>query len=212
MLVAQNLIKNYGAKPVIEKLNVSFKRRHYCISGVNGCGKTTLLTILAGIEPATAGKVTLNNASIHTTITRKKIGISSDRIVLPELLTAEQLIRFHCQQHHCAYPTEIINALFFDIQLPNLVNALSLGSLKKLSLILALAHRPECLLLDEPTTGLDSSSREWLLTHITNYHGIVIVTSHEADFIDNPLYLQLPFAQLQGQGEKKGEGTGEKVQ
>ena len=197
MLVAHNLFKKFENKTILNSINVSFKRKHYCISGVNGCGKTTLLTILAGIEPATAGKVTLNNANINSAITRKKVGISSDRIVMPEFLSAEQLIRFHCQQYHCAYPTDIINALFFDIQLPNLVNALSLGSLKKLSLILALAHRPECLLLDEPTTGLDSASRQWLLSYIANYQGIVIVTSHEPDFIDNPQYHQLPFKQLQ---------------
>ena len=198
MLVAHNLIKKFENKPVINNINIAFNREHYCISGVNGCGKTTLLTILAGIEPATAGKVTLNNANINSTITRKKIGISSDRIIMPEFLSAEQLIRFHCKQYHCAYPTDIINALFFDIQLPNLVNALSLGSLKKLSLILALAHRPECLLLDEPTTGLDSASREWLLSHIANYQGIVIVTSHETDFLNNPQYQQRPFSELQG--------------
>jgi ATPase subunit of ABC transporter with duplicated ATPase domains len=60
------------------------------------------------------------------------------------------------------------------------VGDLSLGNYKKLSLIMALQHQPQLLLLDEPSNGLDEQARAVLTRVLTSYPGQVIVASHEA--------------------------------
>lgn len=66
---------------------------------------------------------------------------------------------------------------------------LSLGNQKKLSLILALAHNAKCLLLDEPSTGLDSYSREFVVDYLASFDGALILISHDAVFTDNAVIV-----------------------
>ena len=196
MLILKNVSKLYKKHAVLSGLTYQFKGQRYCIVGPNGSGKTTLLMLAAGLESVSAGEVTIDGQSVHLTNTKRHLGISSDKIMLPDFLTAQQLLEFHCSQHGCSLPTMLISNLGFTAQLSTQVADLSLGSLKKISLLLALAHEPMCLLLDEPTTGLDHYSRVWLLDFLINYHGQIIVTSHEEVFTENKLYQRIELAQL----------------
>lgn len=190
------LSKSYLGHQVFSELDLQFSQQKYCIVGENGCGKTTLLLLAAGLEPACSGEILIDKKPVTEKAVRFDIGISSDRIVLPEFLTSKQLLDFHCQQFCCPFPEELIKALHFAKQLTKPIKGLSLGSLKKISLLLALCHQPKYLLLDEPTTGLDKLSREWLLAYLQRYNGCLIVTSHEACFIDNTDYRQINLLQL----------------
>jgi ABC-2 type transport system ATP-binding protein len=192
----KNVAKFYQKHAVIKNINYHFDGQRYCIVGPNGSGKTTLLMLAAGLESVSAGEITFNDQAVHLIKTKRHLGISSDKIMLPDFLTAQQLLEFHCAQHDCSFPDTLIEHLGFTVQLATQVSALSLGSLKKLSLLLALAHQPQCLLLDEPTTGLDHNSRVWLLDFLNHYQGQVIVTSHEQNFTANPQYQQVALAEL----------------
>jgi len=196
LLILKDVAKFYQKHAVLNNLTYHFEGQRYCVAGPNGSGKTTLLMVAAGLESVSAGEVTFNNQAVNLINTKRYLGISSDKIMLPDFLTAQQLLEFHCSQHDCSFPHTLITHLGFDVQLMTQVSALSLGSLKKLSLLLALAHQPKCLLLDEPTTGLDHDSRAWLLDFLNNYQGQVIVTSHEQSFTDNPLYQQVELAEF----------------
>ena len=202
MLLLQNVSKSYQENQVINKLSYHFDKQRYCIIGPNGSGKTTLLMLSAGLESVTSGKITWNDAPVHTSRAKRHMGISSDKILLPEFLTPQQLLEFHCAQHKCPFPEQLIRHLGFGIQLNTRVSDLSLGNLKKISLLLALAHQPECLLLDEPTTGLDHSSRVWLLAYLDNYPGQIIVTSHEESFTENEHYQRILLSELNQLAEK----------
>ncbi|MEW6989760.1 ATP-binding cassette domain-containing protein [Colwelliaceae bacterium 6441] len=197
MLILKNVVKFYQDNLVIEQLSYHFDKQRYCIVGPNGSGKTTLLMLAGGLESVTAGEVYYNHQAVELKETKRQLGISSDKIILPEFLTSQQLITFHCTQHDCNFPHPLITSLNFTQQLTTQVAALSLGSLKKLSLIIALAHQPNCLLLDEPTTGLDQQSRIWLLDYIDRYPGQIIITSHEACFTENEHFQQVLLAELQ---------------
>jgi ABC-type multidrug transport system ATPase subunit len=181
---------------VLNGISYHFTDQKYCIVGPNGIGKTTILMLAAGLESLSGGEVTLNDKSVYLTETKRHLGISSDKIKLPDFLTAQQLLDLHCSQHDCPFPTILISHLGFTDQLATQVSSLSLGNLKKVSLLLAVAHTPQCLLLDEPTTGLDSNSREWLLGFLKHYQGQVIVTSHEKVFTETAYYKRVDFAQL----------------
>lgn len=197
MLKLNKVSKFYQKNEVIKNITYSFTEQRYCIIGANGSGKTTLLMLVAGLEPVSAGQVTYNEQSVHLAKTKRHLGISSDKILLPEFLTAQQLLEFHCSQHKCSFPDALINHLGFTPQLATKVVKLSLGSLKKTSLLLALAHQPQYLLLDEPTTGLDHNSREWLLDYLDSYQGQIIVTSHEEVFTKNSGFQQIVLSDLQ---------------
>jgi ABC-type multidrug transport system ATPase subunit len=196
LLILKDVSKFYQKHTVFNNLTYRFEGQRYCIVGPNGSGKTTLLMLAAGLESVSAGEVTFNNQAVHLINTKRHLGISSDKIMLPDFLTAQQLLDFHCAQHNCCFPDNLIERLGFSVQLATQVSALSLGSLKKLSLLLALAHQPKCLMLDEPTTGLDHDSRTWLLDFLDNYQGQVIVTSHEESFTENTSYQQVKLAEL----------------
>lgn len=196
MLSFKQVSKSYQQHLVINNIDLTITNNKYCLSGANGTGKTTLLMLASGLEKPTTGSIYLKQQAVDLPESKKYIGISSDKVLLPEFLTAKQLITFHCQQYQCDWPETLIKALNFNQQLTTQVSALSLGSQKKLSLLLALSHQPHCLLLDEPTTGLDSTSRNWLLTYLTNYSGLLLITSHESFFTENQNYQQLSINQL----------------
>ena len=196
LLILRDVSKFYQKNAVLQDLTFHFDGQRYCVVGPNGSGKTTLLMLAAGLETVSAGQITFNGQPVHLAKTKRHLGISSDKIILPDFLTAQQLLEYHCSQHNCSYPTALIDHLEFTAQLTTQVSALSLGSLKKLSLLLALAHQPKCLMLDEPTTGLDHNSRLWLFDYIEHYPGQIIVTSHEKCFTENSHNQQVVLAEL----------------
>ncbi len=196
MLSFQQVNKRFGKKVIVQQFSYQFSAARYCIAGENGIGKTTLLLMAAGLEALDDGNVLLNNDSVTSIKSKKLFGISSEKICFPEFFTAQQLIEFHCQQHQISPPDKLLTALHFHSQLTNKISELSLGNNKKLSLILALAHQPKLLLLDEPSTGLDHQSRSWLLDYLGGYQGQIIVTSHEDDFLMDNHYQQLDFVAL----------------
>jgi ABC-type multidrug transport system ATPase subunit len=196
LLILKEVSKLYQKNVVLNGVSYRFDEQKYCIVGPNGIGKTTLLILAAGLEKLSGGEVTFNGESVFLTDTKRQLGISSDKIKLPMFLTAQQLLEFHCSQHNCPFPTILISHLRFTDQLTTQVSSLSLGNLKKISLLLAIAHHPKCLLLDEPTTGLDSNSREWLLGFLNQYQGQIIVTSHETVFTESASYKPVYLSQL----------------
>jgi len=196
VLSFQQVNKRFGKKVIVQQFSYQFSAARYCIAGENGIGKTTLLLMAAGLEALDDGNVLLNNDSVTSIKSKKLFGISSEKICFPDFLTAQQLIEFHCQQHQISPPDKLLTALHFHSQLTNKISELSLGNNKKLSLILALAHQPKLLLLDEPSTGLDHQSRSWLLDYLGGYQGQIIVTSHEDDFLMDNHYQQLDFVAL----------------
>ncbi len=196
MLKLFGVTKSYQQKLVIDNASYNFNEKRYCITGQNGSGKTTFLLLAAGVEPATRGCITLDDLPIDITTTKRKLGISSDKILLPSFLTPQQLLDFHCSSHDCVFPTQLIHALNFSKHLMTQVSALSLGNLKKISLLLAIAHQPQCVLLDEPTTGLDDESKTCLLAYLQDYNGQIIITSHEAVFINDPTFKQVLLTSL----------------
>lgn len=191
MLTISKLKKSYQHLSIFNNVNLELTDTKYCLVGPNGSGKTTLLMLLAAIEHAEQGTISYNQQPISDCKLAKCIGISSDKIIIPPFLTARQVIQFHCGQYCCEFPETYVNALNFDAHIGKSVDSLSLGNQKKLSLILAMSHAPALLLLDEPTIGLDSPSKHWLLNTLEQRQQLLIVTSHETDFTNNDSYTKL---------------------
>ncbi len=157
--------------------------------GPNGAGKTTLMGILAGLNDASAGEVKLFDRPFVSTDrdARRTIGLATqDLAVYPEL-TARENLSFFGKLYGLrgadlsARVGEMLAAVELTDRATQLVKTFSGGMKRRLNLAVALVHRPNLLVLDEPTTGVDPQSRNHIFEQVRgqNAAGLtVIYTSH----------------------------------
>jgi ABC-2 type transport system ATP-binding protein len=145
--------------------------------GPNGSGKTTLLRILAGIWQPDVGRIDYPGAPV-------RIGYVPQRFCLYDELTVGENLGFQAAMR--GRKTTPVAGVLSDFSLEALASrraaALSDGERQRLMLAAAMLSRPTLLLLDEPTTALDSASRRslWSLLRREAAHGTaVVLTSHE---------------------------------
>ena len=179
MLAFNKVGHRFAAKPVFKDVSLTISEARVVLTGANGIGKTTLLLIAAGLLSPATGDVTLNGNSVLNRDARAHIGISASKVALPGFMSAHDLLQFHQRQFSCDAPDHWIAAFGLTDYLYTLVQDLSLGNYKKLSLILALMHQPSLLLLDEPANGLDAQTREALYQCFAEYPGQILIASHE---------------------------------
>lgn len=158
--------------------------------GPNGAGKTTTLSILCGLRSYDKGTITIAGMELEHNLPRIKplIGVVPQDIALYPELTAEENLRFAGNIY--ALPEKLLNErIDYYLQRFGLTDHrrkktgyLSGGMKRQVNLIAALLHRPEILILDEPTVGVDVQSRRIIVDNLLqlNREGITIVyTSHD---------------------------------
>ncbi|RDK82919.1 UNVERIFIED_ORG: ABC-2 type transport system ATP-binding protein/heme exporter protein A [Idiomarina abyssalis] len=184
MLVFHKVSQFNGHRCIFRHLSLTVDAPRVCITGPNGIGKTTLLLLAAGLISPREGEITYQKQNVLLTSSKKNIGISASKVALPAFMTVKELLKFHALQFNC--PTNKWTSEFgLEPYLATKVSNLSLGNYKKLSLITALMHKPDLLLLDEPGNGLDEQTRAVLEKVLNSYPGQIIVASHETVFSDN---------------------------
>jgi ribosome-dependent ATPase len=156
--------------------------------GSNGCGKTTTMKMLTGLLKISEGEAKLFGRSIDARDieTRKRVGYMSQSFSLYTELTVGQNLNLHARLFHLPIdqvPTRI-NELADQMDLANVMDhqagKLPIGIRQRLSLAVAIIHRPEILILDEPTSGVDPVARDkfWeLLVDISRNLGVTIFIS-----------------------------------
>jgi ABC-type multidrug transport system ATPase subunit len=184
-LVCKGVSKSYSNQSVFRQLNLDIPSRHLVITGANGCGKTTLLRLIAGIEEIDQGNISWHGHDVMSVETKKRVGMSANCIVFPEFLTVRQLVEFHCSQYACTFPQNLIDQIALSPFLGQKVGALSLGTAKKLSLVMAFAHSPDLLILDEPGNGLDEQAVATLASWLDTFDGNIILATHDHVFCQN---------------------------
>lgn len=157
----------------------------YGFLGPNGAGKTTTIRLLLGMMEAERGTIDVLGHPVpresHRALAR--IGYVPERLHLYGTLTVAEHIRFR-QAFYPTFDTAEAERLRerFGLRAHQLVSKLSKGESGKLMMLLALAQRPELLVLDEPTDGLDPVLRRELLASLVDYvsaHGAtVFISSH----------------------------------
>ncbi len=155
------------------------------IVGPDGAGKTTTIRMLAGVLPPTTGTAAVLGVDVATDPERvkAKIAYMAQRFGLYEDLTVAENIAFYADLYRvpAADRPERLDRLYAFAGLgpfrQRLVGQLSGGMKQKASLCCALIHRPELLLLDEPTFGVDPISRRelWIILHEMAAEGMTIV-------------------------------------
>ena len=164
----------------------------YVLVGPNGAGKSTLVRALMHLVRADAGRAEVLGLDVRRAgpEVRAQIGYVPEGHALPHpWLTVGRLLRHHAAFHPTwddAYAARLAAAL--EIRPAARCGALSKGESRRVQLLLALAHRPPLLLLDEPGDGLDHLARDRVLTllteHLADAPTTVLVSTHRADEIE----------------------------
>lgn len=157
----------------------------YGLLGPNGAGKTSTLRLVLGLLRPDAGEVEVlgMDARRHPAEARRRLGYVPERPGLPEWMSVRRAMRHHAVFFPAWSPgfaEELRERMGLPADRP--VRHLSKGQAGKLSLLLALAHRPSLLVLDEPTDGLDPVARrdfmELLLEYVADTGATVLLSSH----------------------------------
>ena len=201
-LEIKNLIKIYDKdKKALNGINLKFcKNEIFALLGHNGAGKTTLISILTGINEATDGEVLYNNINIlennNMDLFREKIGVCSQSDSLYDDLSIKEHLEMFSIFKGIKSDSinNEINKILNDFQFQNdenmIVKNLSLGEKRKLSIAISLIGGSEIIFLDEPSSGMDISSKRhlWEILKHLNEGKIIIITSHymeEASILGN---------------------------
>ena len=166
---AQNLTKRFGTFVAVDHVNFRIERGEiFGFLGSNGCGKTTTMKMLTGLQPASEGKAFLFGKEVdpNDLETRRHVGYMSQAFSLYSELTVRQNLELHARLFHL--PPETVAGRIaesterFDLtdDIDSLPDSLSLGQRQRLSLAVAMIHQPAMLILDEPTSGVDPVARD----------------------------------------------------
>jgi Cu-processing system ATP-binding protein len=185
MIEVSKVEKRFGALRVLRGLDLAVARgRVTAVVGTNGAGKTTLIKIMLGLTRADSGSVHVDGQPIGADDSyRSRIGYMPQIGRFPENLSARDLMALLCDVRGADGPVddELIDRLHLADELHKPIRALSGGTRQKVNAVLAFLFRPEILILDEPTVGLDPISSGIVKDKVLAERGAgrtVVLTSH----------------------------------
>ncbi len=197
----QHATRAFGAFTAVDDVTLQVEAGEVVgLLGANGAGKTTLIRMLLGLLPTTTGDVEILGGPPDRE-RRARLGYVSQGLGLYGDLTVAENLAFTCQAYGAAVPS--LPGPLADSS-GTLVRDLSLGLQRQLAFLAALAHSPELVVLDEPTSGVDAVARAALWDTIREQaeRGAgVLVTTHymqEAEQCDRLLLMSR--ARLVAQG------------
>jgi iron(III) transport system ATP-binding protein len=167
LLSVTDLWKGYGQQPVLQGVDLEVAAGSLtAVLGLSGCGKTTLLRVIAGFERAERGTVslageTLDDGSTYLPPERRHIGYVPQEGALFPHLSVRQNIGFALsrRERQGSEVARLLELVGLDALAERMPNELSGGEQQRVALARALARRPRALLLDEPFSSLDASLR-----------------------------------------------------
>ena len=171
---AHGLTKRFGDFTSVDNVSFTIQQGEiFGFLGSNGCGKSTTMKMLTGLLQATSGTAELLGAPVDagSVATRMRVGYMSQAFSLYEELTVRQNLALHARLYRLGArgKAAIADALTqFDLADVADVkpSALPLGIRQRLQLAAACLHRPEVLILDEPTSGVDPAARDMFWRHL----------------------------------------------
>ena len=199
ILSGEGLSKKYGTLEVVKGVSISVDAGEFvCLVGKSGCGKTTLLSLLSGLERPTKGDVVLNGKKIN--------GASEDELALFRrgnvgfIFQSFNLIPTLSAWENVALPlfpvkmtgeerkrraTELLTQMELGHRMDHLPSALSGGEKQRVAIARALVNRPKIIFADEPTGNLDSATGDAIMDILNRLHkkeGVaILMVTHEVE-------------------------------
>lgn len=186
MISIQHISKSYKEVQAVTDISLEVQKGElFGLIGPDGAGKTTLMRILMTLLVQDEGKATMNGLDVVKDYKkiRNIVGYMPGRFSLYQDLTVEENLNFFATvfQTTVAENYDLIRDIYIQIEpfKKRLAGKLSGGMKQKLALSCALIHKPEILVLDEPTTGVDAVSRKefWEMLKKLQQKGITILVS-----------------------------------
>ena len=216
MLTTHHIHKTYGIQPILQDISFSISNSERVgLIGPNGCGKTTLMRILAGFEQPDSGTVVSTCQNLRVGYLAQGMAFEPDQTIQTALsldsasqteLEAEVAALAHAltaapddsilQTKYDSAITQLSTSRsplstvlgplgLADFPLDTPIKHLSGGQKTRLMLARVLLEEPHFLLLDEPTNHLDIEMLEWLEGWLNRFQGAALIVSHDRAFLDN---------------------------
>ncbi len=190
MIQTERLTKIYDGISAIQDLALTVHSGEiFGFLGPNGAGKTTTIRVLTTLTKPTSGKASVNDFDVvkEPDKVKKVIGVVQQHLSLDRDLTIRENMEFRARLHHLGASErkrridELLDYVGLKENANRIVEKLSGGMQKRVSIVSSLMHRPKVLFLDEPTVGLDAQTRRrlWELIRRLNLDGTTIfLTTH----------------------------------
>ena len=199
ILTGKGLSKKYGDLAVVKDVSLSINTSEFvCLVGKSGCGKTTLLSLLSGLERPTAGQVMLDGKEITTAteddlalFRRGNVGFIFQSFNLIPTLSAWENVALPLfpvkmtSEERKRRATELLEKMEMGHRMDHLPSALSGGEKQRVAIARALINHPKVLFADEPTGNLDSSTGDAIMEILNRLHtqeGVaILMVTHEVE-------------------------------
>ena len=181
LFTMENITKSYTDRILLDDVGFSINENEKIgVIGVNGMGKSTLLKVVAGIEEADAGKISMGNQVKICYLPQTPVFTPGTTILQAAVGgNMEEWNRWTIE----ADARSMLNQLgFADYE--EKVEHMSGGQKKRVALVNALLTPADILILDEPTNHLDNAMSEWLENYLISFRGAVLMVTHDRYFLD----------------------------
>lgn len=193
MIEVKNLTKKFGKFTALDDLNLSFTNsKSIALIGPNGCGKTTLIKSILGLNVIETGDILVDGKSVKDDYRyRQDIGYMPQIGRYPENMSIGQTIKMIKDTRKTSethLDTELLENFELEKMYDKKMGTLSGGTTQKVSAVLAFMFDPKIIILDEPTAGLDPLASEILKNKIIkekNRGKLIIITSHLLSELDD---------------------------
>lgn len=178
--------KSYGERKLFEDFSYIFlKNDRVGFVGPNGCGKTTLMKILAGLEQPDTGEMVVGQTIRIGYYAQELPEMDSDTRVIDRV---KEIAEYIPTAQGSISASRLLEQFLFPGEVQySPVGKLSGGEKRRLNLLLVLAGAPNVLILDEPTNDLDITTLTILEDYLDDFPGIVIAVSHDRYFLDRTM-------------------------
>ncbi|XP_070381292.1 phospholipid-transporting ATPase ABCA3-like isoform X4 [Dermacentor albipictus] len=195
IITTDNLTKVFGAKPVLNGLNLKVcASKITVLLGHNGSGKTTLMTILTGMQAPTSGAATVcgYNVASQRHQVRQRVSFCQQTDIFFEYMTCAENVYYFGSlkggkpERLEESVRETLRLVELEDKASSLPKTLSGGMRRKLSIAMTLLSKPELLILDEPTAGMDAETRRTIWNALTNLakDRTLLLSSHDMEEAD----------------------------
>ncbi len=197
LIELKDLTKSYGPVQALNRLNLTVpKGSLYGLLGPNGSGKTTTLRIISTLLAPDSGKAIVSGLDVlaRSKDVRRVIGYVAQEVAIDKILTGRELLELHGDLYHLPFTQrnmrieELIERLDMAHWIDRRSGSYSGGMKRRLDLATGLLHKPDLLILDEPTVGLDIESRSvvWGLLKELHSQGVtILLSSHYLEEVDS---------------------------
>lgn len=216
MLTVSNVKKSFGNKEVVKGVSLQVEKgESFGLLGPNGAGKSTTISMICGLVPFNEGDITVDGISVkkNPLDIKKKIGVVPQDIALYPTMSAIDNLIFWGKMYGLHgkevknRANEVLKIVGLSDRAKDKIETFSGGMKRRINIGAALMHKPQLLIMDEPTVGIDPQSRNHILETVKklNEEGMTIIyTSHymeEVEFLCKRIAI-IDHGQLIASGSK----------